>query len=327
MTTTTSTRIPPPKYTRLDMTRLPPFRVERIPTADLKTSVPDWDYSSTIRYKNVWDDEAEAKRAEDEEKADLARTFSMPTQTKSTKMRRPFCKFCKQRKRPLKECKTHYTKSGPEFGSKITCPLLLQQQCARCGEIGHTPKYCKSEHWLKTDPRQIAAYRNCYNIDWFDLGMIEGDERIHFWQKPIPPALQKRHEEYEEMFVKPSRIWIEMTGDHKHYTNDFRIVMMFRTKDDWFHVRPRTEYENIVQEHYNWMRTIMWDETRQTHRDKFYIVNSPPPSYEEACAADAAECATEKNDEETGWVKSNFSDEGRRNMRDIIVKYMEHQGM
>jgi hypothetical protein len=157
--------------------------------------------------------------------------------------------------------------------------------------------------------------------------MIEGDERIHFWQKPIPPALQKRHEEYEEMFVKPSRIWIEMTGDHNHYTNDFRIVMMFRTKDDWFDVRPRTEYENIVQEHYNWMRTIMWDESRQTHRDKFYFVNMPPPSHEEACAADAAECATEKNDEETGWVNSNFSDECRRNMHDIIVKYIEHQGM
>ena len=242
-------------------------------------------------------------------------------------MRRPFCKFCKQCKLPLKDCKTHYTKSGPEFGAEITCPLLLQQQCARCGEVGHTPKYCKSQHWLKTDPRQITSYRNPLSIHWFHLGMIEGDGRVHFWQKPIPPALQKRHDEYEELFVKPSRIWIEMTGDHKHYTNDFRLVMMVRTKDDWFDVRDRTEYESIVQEHYNWMRTIMWDETRQTHRDKFYIVNSPPPSYEEACAADAAECATEKNDEATGWVNSNFNDEERRNMRDIIVRYMDHQGM
>ena len=327
--TTTNTNIipPPPKYRRLDMAQLPPFRLDRISSSELRKTVPDWDLSSRIRFKNVWDDEAEAKRIEDEQKADLARTFSMPTQTKSTKMRRPFCQFCKQRKLPLKVCKTHYTKSGPEFGAKITCPLLLQQQCARCGEIGHTPKYCKSEHWLKTDPCQISSYRNCLSMDWFNLGMTENDDNIWRWQKPIPPALQTRHDEYEERCVKSSRIWIEMTGDHKHYTNDFRIVMMVRTKDDWFDVRPRTEYENIVQEHYEWMRTVMWDETRQTNRDHFFIVNSQPPSYEEAIAAAAAEFVAEKEDEAAGWVNSNFSDEGRRNMRDIIVKYMEHQCM
>jgi hypothetical protein len=310
------------------MAQLPPFRVERLSSAEIKTIVPSWDFSP-LRYKNIWNDEAEAKRAEDEEKADLARTQSRITQTKSTKMRRPFCKFCKQRKLPLKECKTHYTKSGPEIGAKITCPILLQQQCSRCGEIGHTPKYCKSEHWLKTDPRQIVAYRNCFSMDWFDLGMIEGDERIYFWQKPIPPALQKRHEEYEELFVKPSRIWIEMTGDHKHYTNDFRIVMMVRTKDDWFDVRPRTDYENKVQEHYNWMRTIMWDETRQTNRDHFFIVNSQPPSYEEAVAA------AEKLDEAATGLTTKCSFEAeehrvtreimREVMRNIIDSYMEHQ--
>ena len=313
------------------MAQRPPYRLERI--QDPKNTLESWTWSSRIRFKNIWDDEKEAKRAADKEKADIAEPQTRRTQTKSTKMRRPFCKFCMQRKLPLKDCKTHYTKSGPEFGSKITCPVLLQQQCARCGETGHTPKYCKSQYWLNTDPCQISSYRCPFSMDWFDLGSLR-DIRIPSWQKPIPPALQKRHEEYEEKCVKPSRVWIEMTGDHKHYTNDFRIVMMVRTMDDWFDVTPRTEYETKVQEHYEWMRTVMWDERPQTDCDSFYIVNSPPPSYEEAVSA-AAEIAAEaekaekltgeKEDKPEQVVDTQFVAECAQVMRNIVKKYLEHQ--
>ena len=346
---TTPTTVPKPKYRRLDMAQLPPYRLERIPAAELKKTVPGWGFGCQIRFKNVWDYEKEAKDAEEKQKADLARPATRRTQTKSTKMRRPFCKFCMQRGFPLKDCKSHYTKSGPEFGSKITCPALLQQQCARCGEIGHTPNYCKSEHWLNTDPCQISSYRDPLSFEWFKLMDLE-DARITFWQKPIPPALQKRHEEYEEKCVKPSRIWIEMTGDHKHYTNDFRIVMMVRTKDDWFDVTPRTEYEDMVQRHYEWMRAVMWDETRQTNCGDFFIVNSPPPSYEEANAAaellqavEAEEEAktqeptttatpaayanilTEAKERNPEWFSTAFERECKQVMRNIIMKYLEHQ--
>ena len=290
------------KYRRLDMAQLPPYRLERKAQDELK------DMFSPIRFKNVWDDEKEAKLLADKEKADLARLSSRKTQTKSTKMRRPFCKFCQQRKFPLAVCKTHYTKSGPEFGAKITCPALLQQQCARCGEMGHTPKYCRSEFWLKTDPCEISAYRNPLDMNWFNLGMIDKG-RESLWQKPIPPALQKRHEEYEEKFVKTSRIWIEMTGDHKHYTNDFRIVMMVR-KEDWFDVTPRTEYEDYVQTHYKWMRTVMWDETPQRSCDKFFIVNSPPPSYEEATAAAELLQVADETETETDTTDGSYRGKG-----------------
>ena len=347
MTTTPATATPPPppfsepKYRRLDMARLPPYRLERIPHADLATIVTNWEVGCPIRFKNVWNDETEAQKAADEEKADMARTVTRRTQTKSTKMRRPFCKFCQQRKRSLAVCKTHYTKSGPEFGSKITCPLLLQQQCARCGEIGHTPKYCKSQHWLKTDPREISSYRNPLDIDWFHMSEL-ADDRISVWQKPIPPALQKRHEEYEERCVKSSRIWIEMTGDHAHYTNDFRIIIVLDESDDWFRARPRTEYENKVQEHYEWMRSVMWDETPQTNCSTFFIMNSPPPSYEEATAAAELLQAITTPTTPTGSViigseigsiiqrlpesaRTKFERDCTKTMRDIIMKYIEHQ--
>jgi RNase P subunit RPR2 len=327
-TTTTTTTIPEPKYRRLDFAKLPPFRLERIPAAELKKTIPGWGFGCPIRFKNIWDHEKEAKDASDKEKTDMARTVTRRTQTKSTKMRRPFCKFCMQRKLPLKDCKTHFTKSGPEFGSKITCPVLLQQQCARCGEIGHTPKYCKSDEWLNTDPCQISSYRDPLSFEWFNLESI-ADARIPFWQKPIPPALQKRHEEYEEKCVKPSRIWIEMTGDHKQYTNDFRIVMMVSKKDDWFDITPRTEYEDRVQSHYEWMRTVQWDETRQTNCGDFFFVNSPPPSYEEATVA-AKELlqnteAEKAEVDDAATTTTAFERDSKQVMRNIIMKYLEHQ--
>jgi RNase P subunit RPR2 len=329
MTTTTIT-IPEPKYRRLDMAKLPPYRLEKISEIELKAAIPFYNVFSPICFKNIWNDEKEAKRAEDEKKADLARTVTSRTQTKPTKMRRPFCKFCQQHGLPLKDCKTHYTKSGPEFGSKITCPVLLQQQCSRCGEIGHTPKYCKSEHWLKTDPREISSYRSPLSINWFPPSFLT-DSYIPQWQKPIPPALQKRHEEYEEKYVKTSRIWIEMTGDHKHYTNDFRLVMLIEDEDSWFEKKPRTEYEEMVQNHWELMRKVIWDDTPVRDRSNFYIIRSMPPTYEEAYGAvkfiesveamKTATIATTKNEREFDiavW-------ECERTMRKIIGKYIEHQ--
>lgn len=326
---TTMTTIPEPKYRRLDMAKLPPYRLEKMSESELKASIPFYDIFCPIRFKNIWNDEKEAKRAEDEKKAGLARTTTRRTQTKPTKMRRPFCTYCRDRGFPLKDCKTHYTKSGPEFGATITCPELLKQQCARCGEHGHTPTYCKSEFWLKTDPREIAEPPK-YAKDLFYKHMLE-EKNITDWQKPIPPALQKRHDEYEERSVKTSRIWIEMTGDHKHYTNDFRLVMLIENEDDSFQKKPRTEYENRVQEHWEMMCKVIWDDTPVRDRSNFYIVRSMPPTYEEAFGAvkfiesveamKTATIATTKNEREFDiavW-------ECERTMRKIIGKYIEHQ--
>ena len=334
MLTRMTIEVPVPKYRRLDMARLPPYRLEKLSQQERNDKHLFLDLFSPIRYKNIWDDETEVKRIEDEEKADLARPVTRMTQTtKSRKMRRPFCKFCYERRLPLKDCKTHYTKSGPEFGSKITCPVLLQQQCARCGEIGHTPKYCKSENWLKTDACEIGPPRDQTSFNWFPYVFIS-ENYLPKWQKPIPPAFQKRHEEYEETHVKTSRIWIEMTGDHKHYTNDFRLVMLIENEDEWFDVRNRTEYENKVQAHWEMMRKVIWDETPiRSSRDAFYIIRSPPPSYEQADGAvkflESVEAAKAARAAPTAENYSTEFDEGvlecEKAMKTIISKYIKHQ--
>jgi hypothetical protein len=124
--------------------------------------------------------------------------------------------------------------------------------------------------------------------------------------------------------------------------------MLVQSKDDWFDIQPRTEYENRVQEHYEWMRTVMWDETPQKNCDNFFIVNSQPPTYEEATAASellqavtdsaAAAVATEEEDSATTTLASiicrlpekfrtEFQDNCAHTMRNIIAKYLEHQRM
>lgn len=172
-------------------------------------------------------------------------TATRMTQTKKPQ-KKTFCKFCYNRRRPASEYKSHFTKSGPEFGAKVVCPLLLQQQCARCGEIGHTPKMCKSEHYLRSDERFPE------NPQYFEFSLF-ALERPHSWQHPIPPALQARHAAWVEENVKSSRVTIMMSGDHSRYTNDFYLSY---GGPNWisFSRKPKTEYERNVELHYNWMR-------------------------------------------------------------------------
>ena len=105
--------------------------------------------------------------------------------------------------------------------------------------------------------------------------------------------------------------------------------MMVSKYDDWFDITPRTEYENKVQQHYEWMRSVMWDETPQTNSDNFFFVNSPPPSYEEAAAAAAElllqKAETEEVDDDAATTTAVFEQrDSKQVMRNIIMKYLEH---
>ena len=170
-------------------------------------------------------------------------TTTKMTQTKK-QQKKTFCKFCYNRRRPASEYKSHFTKSGPDFGAKVVCPLLLKQQCARCGEIGHTPKMCKSEHYIRSGAN---FPENPKYID-FNLFTLE---RPHSWQHPIPPALQERHTAWVNENVKTSRVMIMMSGDHTEYTNDFYLCY----GPNWvsFSKTTKTEYEKIVESQYSWM--------------------------------------------------------------------------
>jgi hypothetical protein len=188
---------------------------------------------------------------------------SKGVQTKP-QMKKTFCTFCYNRRRPASEYKSHFVKSGPEFGAKIVCPLLLSQQCARCGEIGHTPKMCKSKEYLR-------SYRGFpVNPKYIDFN-IDSLSRPMSWLHPIPPALQDVHRKYENEFVKTSRVWILMSGDHTKYTEDFYLC---EGGPNWvpYSVKPKTEYETMVIHHYKWMRQHFSSDITRPQR---YIVAYP----------------------------------------------------
>jgi hypothetical protein len=86
---------------------------------------------------------------------------------------------------------------------------------------------------------------------------LENENEMIHWQKPIPPALQAGHDAFEDRFVKPSRIWIEMTGDHRQYTNDY-MLCTGGPEFVSFDIIPKTVYEQFVEQHYRWMRSIQF---------------------------------------------------------------------
>jgi len=220
-----------------------------------------------------------------EEIAETTRSFK--TQTKP-QQKKTFCKFCYNRRRPASEFKSHFTKSGPEFGAKVVCPLLLQQQCARCGEIGHTPRLCKSEHFL----RDSANFAENSPYHQFYYG---GLSTPIYWQHPIPPALQAKHAEFEDEEVKTSRLWIMMSGDHSRYTNDLYLC---EGGPDWipYNEKPKTEYENYVMAKYLWIR-------------RHFISEKPQSSYR-------APSSSSQSDRSTRWQDITQDD-----IRSIIQKY------
>jgi hypothetical protein len=114
------------------------------------------------------------------------------------------------------------------------------------------------------------------------------------WQRPIPPALQAVHDAYVEQFVKPSRVWIEMTGDHTKYTDDY-VLCQGGPQFVSFSMVPRTDYEIYVENHYKWMRTVQFEPEEK------------PNAADELLSADIP-----------------TADVRRENvMRDIIHKYLE----
>jgi hypothetical protein len=86
----------------------------------------------------------------------------------------------------------------------------------------------------------------------------------------------------------------------------------------------------------------MWDGTPQTNCSTFYIMNSPPPTYEDATAAAELLQAvtttpttptTPAAGSELGSIiqrlpesaRTRFERDCTKTMRDIIMKYIEHQ--
>jgi hypothetical protein len=67
----------------------------------------------------------------------------MSTRSYSKKQQRnKFCGVCHKAGRPESEYTSHYTKSDPGPNGKVTCPLILNNECNYCFQIGHFKSAC-----------------------------------------------------------------------------------------------------------------------------------------------------------------------------------------
>ena len=270
------------EYTRLDFSRLPRYKIEKGQLVPNPTS--------------TLDPAPENKH----------RSCKIQTNPNFV-MKKPFCKFCYNRRRPASEFKSHFTKAGPEFGAKIVCPLLLSQQCARCGEIGHTPVMCQSKVWLCCDPNFGEN-----GIDYY-MGSLETPD---MWQHPIPPALQAKHAQWEKENVITSRVWIMMSGDHRQYTNDCFICY---GGPNWvsFDTKPKTAYEKMVEMKYSWLRRVLPAQPNKK-TDAICSTTTSSPSCGESIPV-----ASKSNQEQSTQPKpiAHARDLSRNEIRQIISKY------
>ena len=100
-----------------------------------------------------------------------------------------FCKFCWDRGRPTSECFSHYVKDKKGPTGQIVCPILLKEECMRCGMVGHTPRYCNSTDPVLTRDNPTGDRTKCTSF----LRTID----CEYWIEPIPDHMRIRYLEWK----------------------------------------------------------------------------------------------------------------------------------
>ena len=122
------------------------------------------------------------------------------TTEKSLKNKK-FCKYCWDRGLSKELCFSHYVKDNKGPSGVIVCPNLLAEQCMRCGEYGHTPRYCASLTPLLTLYNPTGDAAQC-NMEMFRMIYKET------WIEPIPAHLREQYDS-----------WVERNGSLPHTHN------------------------------------------------------------------------------------------------------------
>ena len=110
----------------------------------------------------------------------MSSTISSAKEAPKTKK---FCKYCWDRGLSTEICFSHYVKDKKGRDGVIVCPELLKTQCMRCGEYGHTPRYCASATPLLTVDNPTGDAIHC-------IGDMFRVIRCYTWIEPIPEHLR-----------------------------------------------------------------------------------------------------------------------------------------
>ena len=66
------------------------------------------------------------------------------------------CAFCFNAGEPESAYTSHFLRESKDPHSKVTCPLLLNNECPSCGKKGHTRKECKAKYNKKISQEPVA---------------------------------------------------------------------------------------------------------------------------------------------------------------------------
>lgn len=88
-----------------------------------------------------------------------------------------YCKVCYSAGKSESEYKSHNIREN----GVVVCPTLLSTRCHRCGEQGHTPKYCSSSS------SQSVQYITATPIETAVSSSSSSQVRHRFYRHPRPP--------------------------------------------------------------------------------------------------------------------------------------------
>ena len=117
----------------------------------------------------------------------------------------PFCKVCRDAGRPESEYTSHYVKDQPGPNGKVACPILLNQACRICENLGHTSSYCPQYRRPRREERYIEREREPRREERRDISF----NRLRDDTERRDRETRDRDESYHREQDRRSKPWLQ----------------------------------------------------------------------------------------------------------------------
>jgi len=87
------------------------------------------------------------------------------------------CSICANAGLPVEVYGTHFVRETRDISSRVTCPLLKNNICSKCGKKGHFAGSCKVVFREKKEVKQVAVSKVAV-ANTFDFGSESEDESL-----------------------------------------------------------------------------------------------------------------------------------------------------
>jgi len=144
--------------------------------------------------------------------------------TRTTK----YCPICAKAGLPEEVYSTHYVRESRDISSRVTCPLLKNNICSKCGKRGHFVSSCKVVVREKAPP-QVVQKVKVKTTNAYDFGSDEEPEEPEEYPE-LPKVTDKDYSrrftlecwqaENKHLLEKPSN---ERSTEHYYWDSNFKL--------------------------------------------------------------------------------------------------------